>query len=249
MGLLKIKNLSLTLGESKILNDVSMNINEGKVYAIVGANGAGKSTLAAVLMGRHGYQDFEGDIIFRNESLKSLPLDKRAKKGITLGWQEPARFEGLKVKDFLKASDKKLTTDDMQELMESVGLISENYINRTVDKSLSGGERKKLELASILAMAPKLVLLDEPDSGIDVSSLENIFKAIKKLKKQGATIILITHSPTVLKEAEQAFLLCNGQIIDEGKTEDILPYFQEKCIPCKNQDAYELKKSGGKSGK
>ncbi|MFW6383607.1 MAG: AAA family ATPase, partial [Nanoarchaeota archaeon] len=138
---------------------------------------------------------------------------------------------------------------DMEELMESVGLTPENYMNRAVDKSLSGGERKKIELASILAMSPKLVLLDEPDSGIDVSSLQNIFWTIKKLKKQGTTVILITHSPTVLKEAEHAFLLCDGQVIDEGKTKDILPYFEEKCIPCKNQNAHELKKGGDKSGK
>lgn len=249
MGILNIKNLSLWLEGKIILNDISMDFEKARIYAVVGSNGAGKSTLAAAVMGRHGFQEFEGDIIFENESLKGLSLDERAKKGITLAWQEPARFEGLKIRDFLRASDKRLTTEDMEDIMESVGLSRGDYINRAVDKSLSGGERKKLELASILAMKPRVVLLDEPDSGIDVSSLENIFNAIKKLKKQGTTVILITHSPTVLKKAERAFLICNGRVIEEGKTNDILPYFEEKCIPCKDQDAHELKNSGGKSGK
>ncbi len=245
MAILKIKNLSLTLGGKNILRDISLNLWEGYVHAIVGANGAGKSTLASTIMGRHGYQDFEGDIIFENESIKGLSLDERAKKGITLGWQEPARFEGLKIEDFLKASDKNISEEEIDSLLNSVSLNPVKYKHRAVDKSLSGGERKKLELASILAMGPRLVMLDEPDSGIDVASLENIFQAIEKLKKQGATVILITHSPTVLKHAEHAYLMCCGKIIEKGKIDTIMPYFKEKCIPCERPDAYELNEEGG----
>ncbi len=239
-----IKNLSLTLDGKKILKDISINLWEGYIHAIVGANGAGKSTLASTIMGRHGYRDFKGDIIFENESIKNLPLDERAKKGITMAWQEPARFEGLRIRDFLMASDKGISDEKIDELLESVSLNPANYKNRAIDKSLSGGERKKLELASILAMKPKLVMLDEPDSGIDVSSLENIFQAIRKLKVQGITVILITHSPTVLEQAEHAFLMCCGKVVEKGKIDTILPYFKEKCIPCERPDAHELEEEG-----
>ena len=110
----------------------------------------------------------------------------------------------------------------------------EIYLKRAVDKNLSGGERKKVELASILAMKPELVILDELDSGIDIDSLENIFKAIMQLKACGSTIILITHSLAVLKQAEYAFLMCSGRILREGKTPQISKYFSKKCLPCEH---------------
>ena len=126
--------------------------------------------------------------------------------------------------------------DVARDALLAVGLEPEEYINRALDKSLSGGERKKIELASILAMEAKLVILDEPDSGIDVASLQNIFDAIKFMKERGTTIILITHSPFVLRQAEYAFLMCSGMIVEEGKTEDIVPYFEGKCLPCRHKN-------------
>jgi len=124
----------------------------------------------------------------------------------------------------------------LASLLMKVGLNPDEYMERKVDKSLSGGERKKIELASILAMKPKLVMLDEPDSGIDVASLEKIFEAIKLLKEEGSTVILITHSLAVLKQAEHAFLMCNGTIVDKGRVENIIPYFENKCLPCRHKN-------------
>ena len=122
--------------------------------------------------------------------------------------------------------------------MEIVGLNAD-YLKRALDKTLSGGERKKIELASILLMKPKLVMLDEPDSGIDVASLDNIFKVIKLLKEEGITVILITHSLAVLKQAEDAILMCNGIVVEKGSKEKIVPYFEKKCIPCPYKKAGE----------
>lgn len=246
MGILEVKELTLKLGGKKVLNNISIDFWNNHIHAIVGSNGAGKSTLAGTIMGRAGYEGFSGDIALEGQSISNMTLDERAQKGITLAWQEPARFEGLKVEDFLKAAGKNLPDSEINEILTSVSLKPENYRHRPVDKSLSGGERKKLELASILAMKPKFVMLDEPDSGIDVASLENIFEAIKKLKQMGATVVLITHSPTVLKQAEHAFLMCCGKIVEKGAIEKILPYFQDRCIPCDHPDAHELN-NGDKS--
>jgi len=235
MGILEVSNLHLTINGTRILNDVTLDFWEGHVHAVVGPNGAGKSTLAAAIMGLEGYQDVEGDIRFEGQSITGLSVDQRAKKGITLAWQEPARYEGLSVAKFLgaAAADGGITAE---EALEQVGLSPARYLHRAVDKSLSGGERKKLELASILVMEPRFVMLDEPDSGIDVASLHKIFEGIQSLRKQGATVVLITHSITVMKQAEHAFLFCGGRLIDKGRTPSILPYFEGECLPCDHQN-------------
>jgi len=232
MGILQVKNLSLTLNGNKILDDLNIDFWEGHVHAIVGPNGAGKSTLAFTVMGLGGYRDIDGDIIFEGESIKELSIDKRADKGITLSWQEPARYEGLTVEKFIKAAAIDKSDENIRDALFKVALDPDDYLKRAVDKTLSGGERKKIEVASILVMHPKLVMLDEPDSGIDVASLENIFETIKFLKGNNSTVILITHSLAVLRQAEHAFLICGGQVVDKGTVDKIVPYFEGKCIPC-----------------
>ncbi len=232
MSIIEIKNLSLSLNGKKILNDLSIDFWEGHIHAIVGPNGAGKSTLAGTIMGLSGYRHFEGDIKLKGKSIKKLNLDERARKGITMAWQEPARYEGLTVEQFLKAGAKDKSNENIKSILSKVGLKPESYLKRAVDKTLSGGERKKVEIASILAMQPEFVLMDEPDSGIDIASLENIFNTIKILKENGSTIVLITHSLAVLKQADHAFLMCGGKILEKGAAEKIIPYFEGKCLPC-----------------
>jgi Fe-S cluster assembly ATP-binding protein len=233
MAILELDHVSLSLNGARLLKDITITFHEGRTYAVVGPNGAGKSTLAATIMGLSGYRDFTGDIRFEGESLKGSGLEGRARRGITLAWQEPARFEGLTVRKFLKAGTK---YPSFEEALTQVGLSSEAYLDRAVDKTLSGGERKRIELASILAMRPKFVLLDEPDSGIDIASIEKIFDAVKLLKSYGATVVLITHSLTVLRQAEYAFLLCCGKIVDQGTAEEVAYYFENNCIPCDHKD-------------
>jgi Fe-S cluster assembly ATP-binding protein len=239
MGLLTLQDVKLTLNETQVLKGVSMDIWEGHVHAVVGPNGAGKSTLASVIMGLSGYTDIAGDIVFQGSSIRNKPVWERAQAGITLGWQEPARFEGISIKTFLylSAAHENKSDEAVADTLSRVGLDPEAYMTRIADKSLSGGERKKLELASILIMNPRLVILDEPDSGIDVESLNRIFDAVALFKKNGTTTILITHSATVLHHAEHAFLMCNGKIIDKGVTKKIEPYFENNCLPCEHPNA------------
>ncbi len=232
MTILEVKDVTLRLGGKRILKNLSLDIWEGHIHAMIGLNGAGKSTLANVIMGLNGYTKFEGDILFEGESLKGVPIDERARKGITLAWQEPARYEGLLVSSFIRAAAKDKKESRVREVLDLVGLKPDKYIDRAVDKTLSGGERKRIELASILAMEPKLVLMDEPDSGIDVEALERIFQALQYLQQNQTTILMITHSLAVLQQAEHAFLLCSGQLADKGSVDKIARYFENKCIPC-----------------
>jgi Fe-S cluster assembly ATP-binding protein len=235
MGRLQVKNLGITLGKSRILDDINIDFWDGHIHAIVGPNGAGKSTLASIIMGREGYRDFDGDVFFNDESLKQLNINERARRGITMAWQEPARFEGLSVSSFLLAGAKEKNVETVDYALSTVGLEPADYRNRAVDKTLSGGERKKIELASILVMDPKVVLLDEPDSGIDVSSLNKIFDVIKILKDKGTTVILITHSETVLEQAEHAFLICDGTLMRKGVTEKIFSFYVDVCDTCEHK--------------
>ncbi|MFW6134119.1 MAG: ABC transporter ATP-binding protein [Elusimicrobiota bacterium] len=241
MNLLEVRNMSLKLNGSKILNDINLDIYRGKVHAIVGPNGAGKSTLAYAVMGLEGYKDIQGNIYFDGQEITDLKVDERARKGITLTWQEPARYEGLKVSDFISSAAEDKGRKSIEKVLERMGLNCDYYYNRALDESLSGGERKKIELASVLAMNTRLVMMDEPDSGIDVESLEKIFESIKFMKKKGITVVLITHSLAVLKQADRAFLMCHGNILDRGKAEKIFPYFEKKCIPCPHKNVPDKK--------
>lgn len=242
MAILELKNISLDFGGAKILDGLSMEVWEGRVHALVGPNGAGKSTTASLIMGLDGYRRHTGDIIFDGMNLSGMGVDQRAKLGITLAWQEPARFEGLKVKSFIQAGAKDKSESRLKHVIEQVGLSPERYMNRAIDRTLSGGERKRLELASILAMEPRLVLMDEPDSGIDVEALEKIFESLSSLRKSGVTVILITHSLSVLDHSEHAFLMCCGKLLDKGSVDKIRPYFKNKCMPCEhiNQPTLDL---------
>jgi len=247
MGILTVKDLTLRLNGKLILNRLNVDFWDGHVHAVIGPNGAGKSTLASTLVGLSGYRDFEGDIEFEGKSIRELGVDQRAQRGITLGWQEPARFEGLPIHDFLRASAKDKSREHIEELLNKVGLDPVNYLYRAVDKTLSGGERKKVELASILAMEPKVALLDEPDSGIDIESIHRIFDAVKVLRELGTTVILITHSLAVLEQAEHAFLMCHGQVVDKGDVKKIRRYFEDKCIPCDHKNIPTQQLIGGQA--
>ncbi|MDP8222562.1 MAG: ABC transporter ATP-binding protein [Candidatus Lernaella stagnicola] len=244
MGILELKNVSLELDGHPILNGVSIDFWEGHIHALVGPNGAGKSTLAATIMGLPGYTHMGGDILFEGESLRGVPLDERARRGITLGWQEPARFEGLTVEKFLKAGAKDKSPAGVRDVLSQVGLDPDAYLARAVDKTLSGGERKRIELASILAVEPKVVLMDEPDSGIDVEALNRIFEALRTLKTQGSTVILITHSTTVLEQAEHCFLMCCGQVVEKGPVDKVGLFFEDKCQPCRHPNFPDIDESG-----
>ncbi len=235
MAILSINNVTLERAGRKLLDGISLKLEAGKTYALVGPNGAGKSTLAYALMGLEGYRDISGDIVFDGKSIKKLSVPQRAKLGLTITWQEPARFQGLKVEDFLLASSGK-SGGEIVGALEKVGLSAERYLYRAVDKSLSGGERKRIELASVIAMRPKLAILDEPDSGVDMEAIVKVFDAMDYLESIGSTIVVITHNMRVLKKADRAFLICDGKLIDESKGEDVAEYFRKRCLTCPHKN-------------
>ncbi len=233
---LEISGVTLNLGSRRILDNLSMEFWPGHVHAVMGANGVGKSTMVSTVMGLAGYRDHSGDIIYKGESIKDLTVDERARKGITMAWQEPARFEGLTVRKFIQAGARDKSESSINRMIEDVGLSPDEYSDRALDETLSGGERKRIELASIMSMRPELVIMDEPDSGIDVNSLYRIFDAIGELKDNGSTVLLITHSLSVLEQADHAFLMCCGRVQQKGRVEEINKKFSEQCLPCDHKN-------------
>ena len=242
MPLLRIENLTFQAGEKTILRDLSLTIRHGEIHSILGQNGTGKSTLAYVIMGLSGFQPREGKLYFEDEDITSLSTTERAKRGITLGWQEPARFEGLRVREYLEIASRGKNHFTIQDCLLRVGLDPRKYLNRAVDETLSGGERKRIELASILAMQPKLAILDEPDSGIDAPSMEHIVQVIRKVAQMGGAVLLITHHEQVAAIADRSSFLCGGRIVRTGNPDEIARFFKLHCEECPhvNQPEEEL---------
>lgn len=230
--ILETRDLRLRMSGRSILDGLSMGLVRHRVHAVIGPNGAGKSTLASAIMGLADYRNYEGTILFKGEPIDELSVDQRAQRGVSMAWQEPARYEGLTVERFILSGVKKGPRDIVEKVLNQVGLDPARYATRAVDKTLSGGERKRVELASILAMGPELVIMDEPDSGIDMDALARIFESLKFLKAGGSTVLLITHSVAVLEQADHGFLMCDGKLICEGDVGTIRRYYGTKCIPC-----------------
>ncbi|GAM08313.1 putative ABC transporter ATP-binding protein [Geobacter sp. OR-1] len=228
--LLEVNNLTYLAGGRKIIDDLCLSINTGEVHALIGTNGTGKSTLACLIMGCGSCRATEGEILFAGHRINDLEIHERATQGITMAWQEPARFEGLSVREYLSLKPSEVTADTC---LTMVGLEPRTYLDRQVDKALSGGERKRIELASILAISPQLALLDEPDSGIDMLSTSEIIKVIESLRASGAAVLLITHRDEIARIADRASLLCGGRIICTGPPETVADRYRERrCAVC-----------------
>ncbi len=215
-----------------ILKGLNLEIEKNEIYAIIGPNGSGKSTLAYSLMGCSDYKVVSGSIIFKEKNIIHKSITERAKMGMTLAWQEPARFEGITVKQYLSLGMEEYNEEKIYKALEFVKLNPEAYLNRYVDDSLSGGERKRVELASILCLEPDLAILDEPDSGIDIVSLDEITKIFKYLKKNGSSVLVITHREKITNCADKASLLCDGRIIKTGDPKEISEYYKKECGKC-----------------
>ena len=227
--MLEVKGLKLRLSGKPVINGLNLEVKKGKIHGLLGVNGTGKTTLANLLMGI-SYPD-EGSIIFEGQDITKCTISERAKIGITLAWQEPARFEGLSIKEYLELS-RNLDSNESESYLWMVGLSPAEYLNRAVDASLSGGERKRVELASVLAMKPKVAILDEPDSGIDVVSLPHIMSGIVEMSKQGSAVLLITHSETGAEVANVVSVMCAGKIINTGVPEEMCQWFKNNCRTC-----------------
>lgn len=230
MPLIEIHNLVYEAGDKKVLDGLSLNINPSEVHALLGTNGTGKSTLAYLIMGCEGYNPTSGEILFEGRAINDLKIHERAKLGITMTWQEPVRFEGISVRDYLTLNNK---GTDTSQYLKMVGISSDQYAGRMVDKCLSGGERKRIELASALALRPKLAILDEPDSGIDMLSTQDIINVINIFKKNGSSALLITHREKIALIADKASQICKGKIVCSGSPVEVAEYYKaRKCLAC-----------------
>ncbi len=233
ISVLDLVGVTLSIGGKPILHDLNLHVLPGEIHAILGMNGTGKSTLASLIMGLSGFSPTSGNVVFQGEDITSLSISGRAKRGITLAWQEPARFEGLTVKEYLELGKLRSPGGPQPaECLVRVGLPPGRYLQRTVDATLSGGERKRVELASILSMNPRLSILDEPDSGIDALSLNRILEAVRILAKNGASVLLITHQNEIAASADRASSLCDGTILRTGEPLAIGRFFQNHCREC-----------------
>jgi len=168
---LQVEDLYLELDGKPIINGLNLHVKRGEIHGVLGENGTGKTSLAYVIMGVNNYKATSGKILFEGQDIDEMSVSERAQHGISLAWQEPARIEGLTVRDYLSLSSRNAGFKRIYECLEAVGMDPGRYIARDIDGTLSGGERKRIELASIIAMQPKLAILDEPDSGIDIVSL------------------------------------------------------------------------------
>jgi len=229
--MLVVENAFLTLGQKQVLRGLNLKLKEGRSYGMLGHNGAGKSSIAYLLQGLENYHLSQGRIIFNNEDITELSLSERAKRGITLAWQEPARYEGLTVKDFLTLGGR---YDKVKagKFLEFVGLEAGRYLDREIDQSLSGGERKRIEMASVMMIEPRVVILDEPDSGIDFQSYQKVLDVITYLKSEGAIVVIITHNVEITDRLDYAYLICNGLAYREGDPEEVREFYLERCNNC-----------------
>jgi len=227
--LLVIENLTIKRNGHDILRNVHLKIQPGKIHGLLGLNGSGKSSLAYALMGCKGYEPDEGLIEFDGKEITHLPINERAKLGITLAWQEPARFEGLPVGVYLALGAKDRKKEAIESALEAVALPPAVYLKRPIDRTLSGGERKRIELAAVYLMQPRLAILDEPDSGIDMLSLSDVISLAKSMAKNGSAILLITHRDEMVEAADNASLMCRGTIIYHGTANEVREYFRKRC--------------------
>ena len=222
--MLEIQNLRFTVdGGKDILRDVTLTIPDKRFVVITGPNGGGKTTLARSIMGIN--QPTGGKIIWNGDDITNLSVSDRAKKGISYGFQQPPRFKGMRVRDLLDiAAGERLGHDQACAYLTQVGLCAKDYVDRDVDTSLSGGEVKRIEIATVLARKSALMIFDEPEAGIDLWSfarLTETFKAIHDRKE--STIIIISHQERIIRLADEIILLANGQVSDRGDADVIYP--------------------------
>ncbi len=238
--LLQVDGLRLERGGQEILRGVNLQVAPGQVYCLLGRNGSGKSTLAYTLMGSAGYTPSAGRILFAGQDVTLLSITERARLGLTLAWQDPARFEGLRVREYLRLGMKDPALERIEEALAAVALSPQAYLGRAADESLSGGERKRIELAAVYAMRPRLAILDEPDSGIDVLSLDDIAQLIRRMAREGTAVLLITHRDEMVSIADVAALMCAGEIVQVGDPPKVREYFARRCRPCETAEPVEL---------
>lgn len=235
--MLELKNISFAVNDGKddlgIVKDVSFTVDDGKFIVITGPNGGGKSTLARLIMGIE--KPTAGQIIFNGTDIAGMSITERAKMGIGYAFQQPPRFKGLTVRRLLSlAHGSELPEDQCCSYLTKVGLCSMDYLNREVDASLSGGEVKRIEIATLMARDLKLAIYDEPEAGIDLWSFTMLVESFKSMmKNRRESVIIISHQERIMQLADEIIVIADGKIRDRGPKNEIFPKlmgeFSEGC--------------------
>lgn len=229
--MLCLRDVTYSVNGKRILERINMRFERGMIYCILGPNGAGKSTVAYIIMGV--VKPDKGKVFLGKKDITGLSIKERAKLGISLLWQEPARYDGITVEEYLTLGRKlKVDKNEIREILSLVGLPYELYAHRFVDKSLSGGERKRIELASLILLKPRYAILDEPDSGLDITAGKLIENVLKYFKKIGTTVILITHHEEIAAKTDFAYFVCAGRLIKKGFSREVVEYYKRTCGRC-----------------
>ncbi len=232
--MLTLKNLSLTAadaqGRADIVKNVSLDVEDGKFLVITGPNGGGKTTLAKLIMGLA--TPTGGQIFLDGEDITGLSITDRAKRGISYSFQQPPRFKGMKVSDLLTiAAGKALSHDEACSYLTQVGLCARDYLNRDVDTSLSGGEVKRIEIATLLAKNSRLMIFDEPEAGIDLWSFARLTETFRELhEKGGRTILIISHQERIIRLADEIILIADGEIAGRGTADELYPKLLSQTV-------------------
>jgi len=226
--MLEIKHLSFTVEDEKgvngILRDVNLTVEDNRFVAVTGPNGGGKTTLAKAIMGL--VKPTGGQILWNGVDITHMSITERARLGVSYGFQQPPRFKGMKVRDLLSlaAGSESLSRSDECQFLNKVGLCANDYIDRDVDASLSGGEVKRIEIATILARKAGLMIFDEPEAGIDLWSFARLTETFRALhEKKDATLLIISHQERILDQADEIVMIDRGSVVRHGPKDEVFP--------------------------
>ena len=231
--MLKISNLKTKINNTNILNGIDLSVKPGEVHAIMGPNGSGKSTLASVVAGKEEYEQTEGEIIFENEDISELEADERAHKGVFLSFQYPVEIPGVSVTNFMKTAinetrkaqglEEMPAKDMLQKIREKSALLDmdRKFLSRSLNEGFSGGEKKRNEIFQMAMLEPKLSILDETDSGLDIDALRIVSNGVNKLRTKDNAVLVITHYQRLLNYIvpDYVHVLLNGKIVKSGGKE------------------------------
>ncbi|MBE6739852.1 MAG: ATP-binding cassette domain-containing protein [Ruminococcaceae bacterium] len=234
--MIELKNIGFDVYEDgvkkSIIKDISIKIDD-RFVALTGPNGGGKSTLAKIIAGI--VTPTRGQIFLGGEDITNLSITERAKRGISFAFQQPVRFKGITVKDLISmAKGKDISVSEACSYLSEVGLCAKDYINREVNASLSGGELKRIEIATVMARSTELSIFDEPEAGIDLWSFNNLIKVFEKMhEKIGGSIMIISHQERILDIADKVIVIADGNVVKSGSKEEILPELLAASSVCK----------------